>query len=51
MVLHGNQTKHKTWHSKISKAQFTTAGGIATFENANVPKQKLINEPNTNYCK
>ena len=30
---------------KISKAQFTTAGGIATFENASVPKQKLINNP------
>ena len=29
----------------LFKAQFTTAGGIATFQNASVPKQKLISNP------
>ena len=30
---------------KLFKAQFTTAGGTATFQNASVPKQKLISNP------
>ena len=38
-----DQTKDLAF--KIFKASFSTAGGTAIFENASVPKQKLINNP------